>query len=67
MTLSDQAGVKGDWTVSVVIPTHNRTELCLRAIASALQQSAPPLEVIARDDRSTDGIANSVAALQRRN
>jgi succinoglycan biosynthesis protein ExoO len=67
MNLSDQTGLEGDLTVSVVIPTHNRAELCLRAIASALQQSAPPLEVIICDDRSTDGIANSVAALQRHN
>ena len=67
MTLSDQTGLKGDWTVSVVIPTHNRAELCLRAVASALQQTAPPLEVIVCDDRSTDGTANAVAALQRRN
>ena len=40
MTLSDQTGLKGDWTVSVVIPTHNRAELCLSATACALHVPA---------------------------
>ena len=42
MTLGDQTGLEYDWTVSVAIPTPNRAEICLRAVASALQQTAPP-------------------------
>lgn len=41
-------------TVSVVIPTYNRAELVVLAIASVLGQSHPPDEVIVVDDCSTD-------------
>lgn len=37
---------------SIVIPTYNRPDLLGRAIASALAQSAPPLEVLVVDDGS---------------
>jgi hypothetical protein len=40
MTISGNTGVKGDWTVSVVIPTHKRAELCLSATACALHVPA---------------------------
>ena len=38
---------------SVIITTHNRPELALRAIGSALSQSLPNVEVIVVDDGST--------------
>lgn len=41
--------------VSVVIPTHNRCEDCVAAVASALAQDPAPLEVLVCDDGSTDG------------
>ena len=39
---------------AVVIPTYNRYQDCLRAIRSALTQTAPPLEVVVIDDGSDD-------------
>src|SRR4051812_17292018 len=45
----------GQPRISVVIPTYQRLEQCKRAIASALEQEHPPLEVIVCDDGSTDG------------
>jgi glycosyltransferase involved in cell wall biosynthesis len=41
--------------VSVVISTYDRCEDCKRAVASALGQDPPPLEVLVCDDGSTDG------------
>ena len=41
--------------VSVVVPTHDRAELALRAVRSALAQSAPPAEIVVVDDASGDG------------
>jgi glycosyltransferase involved in cell wall biosynthesis len=41
-------------SVSVVIPTYNRGRLVAQAVASALAQSVPPLEVIIVDKGSTD-------------
>jgi glycosyltransferase involved in cell wall biosynthesis len=41
--------------ISVVIPTFQRREECKRAVASALEQDAPPFEVLVCDDGSTDG------------
>ena len=40
--------------VSVVIPTFNRCEDCVRAVASVLAQDPPPLEVLVCDNGSTD-------------
>jgi hypothetical protein len=48
--------------VSVVIPTYNRAELVRETVASVLQQSHPPSEVIIVDDGSTDGTAAVCAA-----
>lgn len=41
-------------SVTVVVPTYNRCEDCKRAVASALEQDPPPLEVLVCDDGSTD-------------
>ena len=40
--------------VSVVIPCHNRPMLVVEAIESALNQTAPPQEIVCADDASTD-------------
>lgn len=46
--------------VAVVIPTFNRREIVNTAIASALEQSFPPDEIIVVDDGSTDGTATAL-------
>lgn len=48
---------------SVVIPAFNAGWIIAEAIASALRQTAPPLEVLVVDDGSTDDIAARIAAL----
>jgi glycosyltransferase involved in cell wall biosynthesis len=48
-------------TVSVVIPTFDRRDLVLRALASVYAQTRLPDEVIVVDDGSTDGTAARVA------
>jgi len=50
-------------TVSIVIPTHNRRELLLRTVRTALAQHAVAVEVLVVDDGSTDGTADAVRAL----
>src|ERR1700760_3855281 len=48
--------------LSVVIPTYNRRDLVLRAVASVLDQpGADDVEVIVADDGSTDGTADAIA------
>jgi glycosyltransferase involved in cell wall biosynthesis len=41
-------------SVSVVIPTYNRSCLVVESVASALAQTMPPAEIIVVDDGSTD-------------
>ena len=42
------------FSISVIIPTHNRFDLIVRALDSVLTQTHPPHEVIVVDDGSTD-------------
>ena len=63
--------VAGSWllafprvlTVSVVIPSFNGAAYLGEALASALAQEPPPLEILVQDAGSTDGTAELVAAL----
>lgn len=51
-------------SVSVIIPTWNRSETIEKAILSALKQTISPLEVIVCDDGSTDGTENLVRSIK---
>lgn len=53
-------------TVSVIIPTYNRSRLVIRAISSVLNQTYPNLECIVVDDASDDDTGAVVGALQDR-
>lgn len=46
--------------VTVIIPTYNRQALIFQALASVVQQSRHPLEVLVVDDCSTDGTVDAV-------
>jgi glycosyltransferase involved in cell wall biosynthesis len=48
-------------SVSVVIPTYNRAELLREALASAVAQTLPPLEILVADDGSEEDVAAVVA------
>ncbi|MFL5844114.1 MAG: glycosyltransferase family 2 protein [Solirubrobacteraceae bacterium] len=50
-------------TISVVIPTYNRSALVREAIASALAQDPPVLEVLVCDNGSTDDTVERVREL----
>ncbi|MHB8220273.1 MAG: glycosyltransferase family 2 protein [Acidimicrobiales bacterium] len=54
-------GIGSDVAVSVVIPCCDSSATVVAAVRSALEQSAPPLEVIVVDDGSMDGSASLVA------
>lgn len=56
------AAAAGAPRVSVVIPTHNRAELVVRAIRSVLAQTMSDFELIVVDDASTD---DTEAVVQR--
>jgi glycosyltransferase involved in cell wall biosynthesis len=51
--------------VSIIIPTLNRAQVIHRAIASALQQTHPQVEIIVIDDGSTDDTETVVARIAR--
>jgi glycosyltransferase involved in cell wall biosynthesis len=53
-------------TISVIIPTHNRRDLLLRTIHSALAQEAIDFEVVVVDDGSTDGTSEAIRVLNDR-
>jgi glycosyltransferase involved in cell wall biosynthesis len=53
-------------SVSAVIPVYNRARCIGRAIASAIRQRMPPLEIIVVDDDSTDDSCAVVAAISAR-
>lgn len=48
--------------VSVAIPTYNRREMVLEAVASALAQTLADIEIIVVDDGSTNGTADALRA-----
>ena len=48
---------------TVGIPTHNRRETVLLALASALEQTRPPVRVYVVADGCTDGTQEAVHAL----
>ncbi len=50
-------------SVSVIIPTHNRSDLLSRALSSVLAQTYQPEEILVIDDGSTEDIASRVDAL----
>jgi glycosyltransferase involved in cell wall biosynthesis len=52
-------------TVSVVIPTRDRAEMCRAAVQSAVAQAPAPLEVLVCDNGSTDATAEVIRALER--
>jgi glycosyltransferase involved in cell wall biosynthesis len=53
-----------DWgRVDVIMPTHNRRDVLVHAVASALGQSYPNLRCIVVDNGSTDGTASVLESL----
>jgi glycosyltransferase involved in cell wall biosynthesis len=57
------ASAKDRLAVSVVMPCYNAEATVVRAVESIAAQSAPPLEVIAVDDGSSDATATLLTAL----
>jgi glycosyltransferase involved in cell wall biosynthesis len=52
--------------VSVLLPTYNQAEFAAEAILSAVTQDYPNLQVVVRDDDSTDGTVDVILELARR-
>jgi glycosyltransferase involved in cell wall biosynthesis/GT2 family glycosyltransferase len=52
--------ISGEYLVSVIIPSFNRTSLLYRAISSAINQTYTNLEIIIIDDGSTEDIKKVV-------
>jgi glycosyltransferase involved in cell wall biosynthesis len=48
--------------VSVVVPTFNRTRFLADALASALQQTYPAIEILVADDASTEDVQGAVVS-----
>jgi glycosyltransferase involved in cell wall biosynthesis len=53
-------------TFSVIVAAYQAADTIGEAVASALDQTAPPLEVIVCDDGSTDDLAGALAPLRDR-
>ena len=49
--------------VSVVIPTHNRRELLIQAVASVRSQTMRNLEIVVVDDGSTDDTTSALSSI----
>lgn len=56
-----------DANISVIIPTHNRSELLARAIRSVLDQTYNQVEIIVVDDASTDNTKSVVESFRAAN
>lgn len=50
--------------MTVVIPTHNRESLVLRAVGSVLAQAFDDFEIVVADDGSTDGTQTAVERIR---
>lgn len=51
-------------TVSIIIPAYNEEETIASCVLAALDQTVPAHEIIVVDNKSTDGTAAAVAAMQ---
>ncbi len=63
--MRDLAVRHAPFSVAVVIPVHNKAAYVGRAIASALDQNAPPAEVIVVDDASSDDSAERISQFEK--
>ena len=51
--------------VSIIVPVFNRPAMLERAVASALEQTYRPIEIVIVDDGSTDDTPDAIAELER--